>query len=70
LEWGPLIGANEVATTLGIPVNWLYVQIRKGRLLIDRQPTGAHLFPNSPYTLNAVRSLRDHTIPSLDLRIN
>lgn len=65
-----ILSANEVATTLGIPVNWLYVQIRKGRLRIDRQPTGAHLFPNSPHTLEAVRSLRDHTIPSIDLRIN
>jgi len=68
---GPdLLSANEVANRLGIPVNWLYVQIRKGRLLIDRQPSGAHLFPNSPSVLDAVRDLRDHTIPSLDLRIN
>jgi hypothetical protein len=68
---GPdLLSANEVANRLGIPVNWLYVQIRKKRLLIDRQPSGAHLFPNSPSVLEAVRDLRDHTIPSLDLRIN
>lgn len=68
---GPdLLSANEVASRLGIPVNWLYVQIRKGRLLIDRQPSGAHLFPNSPSVLEAVRDLRKHTIPSLDLRIN
>lgn len=68
---GPdLLSANEVANRLGIPVNWLYVQIRKRRLLIDRQPSGAHLFPNSPSVLDAVRDLRDHTIPSLDLRIN
>ena len=65
-----LLSANEVATKLGIPVNWLYVQIRKGRLLIDRQPSGAYLFPNSPSALDAVRSLRDHAIPSLDPRIN
>jgi DNA invertase Pin-like site-specific DNA recombinase len=72
IRWGndpSLLSANEVATRLGIPVNWLYVQIRKGRLLIDRQPSGAHLFPNSPSALDAVRSLRDHTIPRLDLRI-
>lgn len=62
--------ANEVAAKLGIPVNWLYVQIRKRRLLIDRQPTGAHLFPNTPSALDAVRSLRDHSISSLDLRIS
>lgn len=65
-----LLSANQVANRLGIPVNWLYVQIRKGRLLIDRQPSGAHLFPNSPSVLDAVRDLRDHTIPSLDMRIN
>lgn len=63
------LSANEVATRLGIPVNWLYVQIRKRRLLIDRQPTGAHLFPATPSALDAVRSLRDHTISCLDLRI-
>ena len=65
-----MLSANEVATTLGIPVNWLYVQIRKGHLRIDRQPTGAHLFPNSPHTLDAVQSLRNHTVSSIDLRIN
>ena len=64
-----LLSANEVATRLGIPVNWLYVQIRKRRLLIDRQPTGAHLFPDTQSALDAVRSLRDHTITCLDLRI-
>lgn len=26
-------------------MNWLYVQIRTKRLLIDRQPSGAYLFP-------------------------
>jgi hypothetical protein len=65
-----LLSANEVAAKLGIPVNWLYVQIRKRRLLIDRQPTGAHLFPDTPCALDAVRSLRDHTISCLDLRIS
>jgi hypothetical protein len=47
-----------------IPVNWLYVQIRKRRLLIDRQPSGAHLFANTPGVIEAVRKLRNH-----DLRI-
>ena len=63
------LSATDLATKLGIPVNWLYVQIRQKRLLIDRQPTGAYLFPNSPSVLDAVRDLRDHTITSLDLRI-
>ena len=65
-----ILSANEVATTLGIPVNWLYVQIRKGRLLIDRQPSGAYLFPNTSTVFDATRNLRNHTISSLDLRIN
>ena len=38
------LSANEVAARLGIPVNWLYVQIRKRHLLIDRQPTGPICF--------------------------
>jgi len=58
-----LLSANEVARRLGIPVNWLHVQIRKGRLLIDRQPNGAHLFPDTPSAPDAIRSLRDHAIP-------
>jgi DNA invertase Pin-like site-specific DNA recombinase len=65
-----LLTANELASKLGIPVNWLYVQIRKRHLLIERQPSGAYLFPDTPGVLDAVRSLRNHTISRLDLRIN
>ena len=43
-----LLSAQELAGVLNIPVNWLYVQIRQGRLLIDRHPSGAHLFSNTP----------------------
>ena len=42
------LSATELAARLNIPVNWLYVQIRQKRLLIDRQPTGAYLFPDTP----------------------
>lgn len=63
------LSATDLAAKLGIPVNWLYVQIRQKRLMIDRQPTGAYLFPNSPLVLDAIRDLREHTIVSLDLRI-
>jgi hypothetical protein len=38
-------------------VNWIYVQIRQKRLLIDRQPTGADLFQDTTVVLDAVRSL-------------
>lgn len=64
------LSANDFAARLGVPVNWLYVQIRKKRLLIDRQPNGAFLFTDASSVLDAVRSLRNHTISSLDLRIN
>lgn len=64
-----LLSPPELAAKLNIPVNWLYVQIQKRRLLIDRQPSGAYLFPNTPSVLDAVRNLRDHAIGQLDLRI-
>jgi hypothetical protein len=43
---------------------------QKKRLLIDRQPSGAYLLPDTPSVLDAVCSLRNHNISSLDLRIN
>jgi DNA invertase Pin-like site-specific DNA recombinase len=64
-----LLSAQEFARVLGIPVNWIYVQIRHGRLLIDRHPSGAHLFANTPSAIEAVRQLRNHEIDHLDLRI-
>lgn len=63
------LSAAQVAARLNIPVNWIYVQIRQKRLLIDRQPTGAYLLRNCPSVINAVRDLRNHTISRLDLRI-
>jgi hypothetical protein len=63
------LSAPELAAKLNIPVNWLYVQIRQKRLLLDRQPTGAYLFRDTRSVLDAVRSLRSHTIRHLDLRI-
>ena len=63
------LSATELAARLNIPVNWLYVQIRQKRLLIDRQPTGAYLFRNSPSVMDAIRNLRNHTISHIDLRI-
>jgi DNA invertase Pin-like site-specific DNA recombinase len=65
-----VVSAPELAAKLNIPVNWLYVQIRQKRLLIDRQPTGAYLFRDTPSVLEAVRSLRSHSIKNLDLRIS
>jgi DNA invertase Pin-like site-specific DNA recombinase len=59
----------KLADRLNIPVNWIYVQIRHKRLLIDQQPTGAYLFPDIPAVFDAVRSLRKHTVSHIDLRI-
>ena len=64
-----LLSALELAGVLNIPVNWLYVQIRHGCLLIDRHPSGAHLFSNTPAVIEAVRKLRNHEVDKLDLRI-
>jgi hypothetical protein len=67
---GPsLLSAPQLASRLNIPVNWIYVQIRQKRLLIDQQPTGAYLFQNTPVVLDAVRNLRNHVVERLDLRI-
>jgi len=59
----------ELAAKLNIPVNWLYVQIRQKRLLVDRQSGGGYLFQDSPTVLDAVRKLRNHSVSRLDLRI-
>ncbi|KRS10804.1 recombinase family protein [Roseovarius indicus] len=63
------LSTKALATKLEIPVNWLYVQIRKKRLLIDPQPTGAYLFPDTSLVLDGVRNLRNHIVNELDLRI-
>lgn len=65
-----LLSANELAARLNIPVNWLYVQIRQNRLLIDRHLTGAYLFRNTTSVMEAIQNLRSHAINRLDLRIN
>jgi hypothetical protein len=63
------LSAPELAAKLSIPVNWLYVQIRKQRLMVDRQPNGAYIFSDTEEVLEGVRNLRNHAILSLDLRI-
>jgi DNA invertase Pin-like site-specific DNA recombinase len=64
-----LLSASELAGRLNIPVNWIYVQIRQKRLLINPQPSGAYLFQDTTAVLDAVRNLRNHAIDRLDLRI-
>jgi ClpP class serine protease len=58
-----------MAHVLKIPVNWIYVQTRKGSLSIDSHPSGAHLFANTSAVIEAVRKLRNHKVDQLDLRI-
>ena len=65
-----LLSANELAARLNIPVNWIYVQIRKGCIQIDRQASGAYIFKDTPEVLEAVRNLRNHAVQNVDLRIN
>lgn len=64
-----VLTAPELAAKLTIPVNWLYVQIRKGRLLVDRQPSGAYLFSDTAAVIDGIQSLRTYKIDRLDLRI-
>ena len=64
-----LLTATEIAAKLNIPVNWLYVQIRQKRLLMDRHPNGTYLFRNTAFVIDAVRDLRNHSVDHLDLRI-
>jgi hypothetical protein len=63
------LSAPELAAELNIPVNWIYVQIRKKRLMVDQQPNGAYLFRASEDVLKGVRDLREHAISCLDIRI-
>lgn len=63
------LSAPQLAARLNIPVNWIYVQIRQRRLLIDQQLTGAYLFQDTPDVLDGVKNLRSHTVDYLDLRI-
>jgi DNA invertase Pin-like site-specific DNA recombinase len=59
----------QLAARLDIPVNWIYVQIRQKRLLIDQQPAGGYLFQDIPIILETVRNLRKHVVDCVDLRI-
>jgi hypothetical protein len=62
------LGVTAMAERLGIPAKWLYVQIRQGRIAIDRQTSGAYLFEDSPQTVEALRNLRNRAVERVDLR--
>lgn len=63
-----LLGVTAMAERLEIPAKWLYVQIRTGRILLDRQPSGAYLFPDTPAVLATLGRLREHAVERVDLR--
>jgi len=63
-----LLGITAMAERMGIPAKWLYVQIRTGRLLIERQPNGAYLFEDIPEVIGALHRLRSRTVERVDLR--
>lgn len=72
-RWRPelgRLGVTAMAERMNIPSKWLYVQIRKGRLILDRQPNGAYLFNDNPQTLEALHDLRCRAIERLDLRVH
>ena len=63
-----VLGVTAMAERLGIPSKWLYVQIRSGRILIDRQPSGAYLFDDAPEVIAVLHRLRSRAVERVDLR--
>ena len=63
-----ILGVTAMAERMGVPSKWLYVQIRSGRILIDRQPSGAYLFDDAPEVIAVLHRLRSRAIERVDLR--
>jgi DNA invertase Pin-like site-specific DNA recombinase len=63
-----LLGVAALSERMHIPAKWIYTQLRTGRILLDAQPGGAHLFRDAAEVINAVRSLRDRKVDQVDLR--
>jgi DNA invertase Pin-like site-specific DNA recombinase len=59
---------TKLATRLGIPTKWIYVQLKRERILTIREPSGRFLFPDNRTALQAIRSLRNHRVAKIDLR--
>lgn len=62
------LGVTAMAARMGVPAKWLYVQIRSGRILIDRQPSGAYLFDDTPETVDILLGLRNRAVKRVELR--
>ena len=70
-RWRPEPGRPGVAAMagrLGIPPEWLDVQIRQGRIVTDRRTNGACPFDDTPQTVEALRNLRSRAVERVDLR--
>jgi hypothetical protein len=58
-----MLSVPEVATDLGVSVNWVSGRIRRGVIRIDRDPdTGRLLLPDIDMTMRALRQLRTGAI--------
>lgn len=62
------LSVTAMAAHMGIPAKWLYVQIRTGRILIDRQPSGAYHFDDTSEVVDTLVSLRNRAVDRVDLR--
>jgi hypothetical protein len=70
-RWPVVIGqltVTQLASRLGIPAKWIYVQIRQGNIQTAREPSGRFLFPDKATAFEAIRSLRSHRVAKIDLR--
>ena len=63
------LGVAAMAARMGIPSKWLHVKIQSGRILIDRPPSGAYLFDDTPETVDTLLDLRNRTVDRVDPRV-
>jgi hypothetical protein len=59
---------TQLATRLGIPATWVYVQLRRGNIVTTRESSGRFLFPDKKSALEAIRNLRNHRVAKINLR--
>lgn len=70
-RWPAVAGhltVTQLATRLGIPAKWVYVQLRRGSIVTTREPSGRFLFPDNKTALQAICSLRTHRVAKINLR--
>src|SRR5262249_40417713 len=63
-----MLTVSQLAVRLQIPIKWIYVQLKRGAILTDREPSGRFLFPNADSTVEEIRRLRKHQVNQIDLR--